>query len=487
MGEQCEQRPPDAASTWVQGPSAAPTDPAPSTPPAAQRKKRLRGPYLVGTALVVVLLIGTGLFLFRGDPLTLGGRYVIAPEAVLADADQALARYVEDRHGVATGDSRCWFELVDADGHEVRGTLACGPVLFTGGDADRTWLHFPVTATADGGDVRLTVAGLPSDPEPAPRPDPRLLHRPDGGSPPDGAAGLEVPAALRAEAGWSTSGPFPDLAFEAPEGPSRLAGPAAAVTVTGLARPAQVGTGDEARRPAEGEQFVAVRYTIDSGEGLSTTPPALSYQVGGADPVPVAPAVVAPGSTVEAVLSIPTDVGAADLVVDDAGVLQRLSLFTGAPGEGNLQVLARTNRRVELDASQQLTGTLSGPGRISAEFPFTVTVARGGLQWFAGVDGKKQPAGPGRALLLLDVSMAIPGQTPSAVPAGALSLTLPDGTVLPAADLNADPRLVLPAFDVPAGFTDGVIGFGGIATFPDAAVADFGAGRLDFPLSIPAD
>jgi hypothetical protein len=445
----------------------------------------------VGTALVVVLLIGAGLFLFRGDPLTLGGRYVTEPEAVLADADEALAVYVEDRHGAATEDSRCWFELVDAGGHEVRGTLACGPVLFTGGDADRTWLHFPVTTTADGGDVRLAVARLPSDPEPERRPDPRLLHRPDGGSPPDGAAGLEVPAALRAEPGWSTGGPFPDLAFEAPDGPSRLAGPAAAVTVTGLARPAQVGTGDDARRPAEGEQFLAVRYTIDPGEGLSTTPPALSYQLGGADPVPVSPALVAPGSTVEAVLSVPTDVQAADLVVDDAGVQQRLSLLTGAPGEGNLQVLARTNRRVELDASQQLTGTLtgtlSGPGRISAEFPFTVTVARGGLQWFAGVDGKRQPAGPGRALLLLDVSMAIPGQTPSAVPVGYLSLTLPDGTVLPAADLHDDPGLVLAAFDVPAGFTDGVIGFGGIATFPDAAVADFGAGRLDFPLSVPAD
>jgi hypothetical protein len=31
-----------------------------------------------------------------------------------------------------------------------------------------------------------------------------------------------------------------------------------------------------------------------------------------------------------------------------------------------------------------------------------------------------------------------------------------------------------------------VIGFAGIATFPDAAVVDFGPGRLDFPISIAA-
>jgi hypothetical protein len=43
-----------------------------------------------------------------------------------------------------------------------------------------------------------------------------------------------------------------------------------------------------------------------------------------------------------------------------------------------------------------------------------------------------------------------------------------------------------PAFDVPAGFTDGVITFAGVATFPDSAVADFGAGRLDFPISLAA-
>jgi hypothetical protein len=484
--EQGDQRPPDLARTWARGPYAAPTGPATWTPPLVQEEKRLRGPWLVGGALVVVLLVGAGLFLFRGDPLTLGGRYVTAPEAVLADADDVFAGYVEERQGVTADDSRCWFELAEDGGHEVRDTLACGPVLFVDGDAERAWLRFPVSASAQGGDVRLSVAALPSDATPSARPDADLLWRPDGGSPPAGTAGIEVPPPSRAAAGWTTTGPFPDLTFQAPEVTARLSGPAAAVTVTGLARTDRVGAGEEARRPAEGEEFLAVRYAIGPGEGLSSAPPALSYQVGGAEPVPVAPELVTPGSTVEVLLSVPAGAEAVDLVVQDAGLRQRLSLLTGAPGEENVRVLARTNRRVELGVTQQLTGTLSSSGRITASAPFSIALDRAALQWFAGADGKRHPADPGDALLLLDVSMGIPDQEPGAVPVEYLSLTLPDGSVLRAGDLDEDPGLVLPAFLVPADFTDGVIGFGGAATFPDGAVADFGAGRLEFPIAFPA-
>jgi len=483
MGEQGGQRPPDLAGTWAHGPYAAPTGPATWTPPLVSKRRRPRGPWLVGGALVVVLLVGAGLFLFRGDPITLGGRYVTEPEAVLADADEVLARYVADRHGAIADDGRCWFELAAADGHEVRDALACGPVLFVDGDAARSWLHFPLTAEADGGDVRLTVAALPADPDPDRLADPGRLLRPDGGSPPEGADVLEVPAPPQADPGWSATGPFPDVSWTAPEGVSRLSGAAAAVTVTGLAQPDRIGAGDDARRAAAGQRLVAVRYTITAGEGTSTTPPTVSYQVSGAEPVPVGPALVAPGSTVEAVVSVPEDAATADLVVVDAGVEQRLSLLTGAPGSGNLQVLARANRTVEVNAAPQLVGTLSAPGRVSAEFPFTVTVARASLQW--AVDGQQQ-TDPSRAFLVLDVSLAIPDQAPGALPVEYLSLALPDGTVVPAVDLAGDPGLVLPAFDVPAGFTTGTLTVAGVATFPDGAVADFGAGRLDVPLAIPA-
>ena len=104
--------------------------------PAGRRPGAPPRPLAGRRGAVVVLLVGAGLFLFRGDPLTLGGRYVTEPADVLADADAALADYVAQRHGAAADSSRCWFELTDPDGHEVRDALLCGPVLFVDGDAD---------------------------------------------------------------------------------------------------------------------------------------------------------------------------------------------------------------------------------------------------------------------------------------------------------------------------------------------------------------
>ena len=486
MGEQDDQRPADLGATWGHGPYAVPTGPATWVPPLVPRKRRPRGPLLTAAALVVVLLVGAALFLFlREDAVVLDGRYVTDPEAVLADADQALAGYVEERQGVAADDSRCWFQRTDGDGDDVEDWLMCGPVLFVDGDTERSWLRFPLAASLDGGDVRLTVADLPADPDPEELTDPGLLRRPDGGTPPSGSGGLEVPEPPRAEPGYTATGPFPGVEFTPPEGPSRLSGPAAAVTVSGLASPDRIGSGDDARRPAEGERFIAVAYTIAGGEGTSSAPPTLTYQVADAAPIALSPALVAPGTTVEAVLSVPEEATTADLVVVDAGVEQRLSLLTGAPGEGNLQVLGRVNRTVDVNAAQQLVATLSAPDRVSAPFPFTVTIGRAALQWFAG-PAARTPADPRRALLVLDASLALPDTAPGAVPVEYLSLVLPDGSVVRAVDLNDDPAFVLPAFDVPADFTTGVVTFQGIATFPDGAVADFGPGRLDFPVTLPA-
>ena len=481
------QHGPDLSSTWAHGPYAAPTGPATWAPPLVRRRKSPVRPLLiVGAALLAALLVVGGLFLFRDDPLTLDDRTVSDPDGVLAEADDALAAYTESRHGATSEDSRCWFELTDAGGDAVRDALVCGPVLFVDGDAARSWLSFPVTAEADGDEVRLTVAPEPADPEPGTRPDADLLHRPDGGDPPEGSGGLEVPGPLRAEPGSAIPGPFEDVAWAPPATAGLLSGPGASIALTGLATPDRVGSGDGARRAAEGERLLAVQYAVGPGEGLTTAAPRVTYVVDDADPVPVEPSLLTPGSTVEAALSVPEDAEVVDLVVDDAGVQQRLSLLTGAPAEGNIQVVTRANRRFDLNASQQLPGTISGPGIVpTPDVPFTITVANGALVWFGGLDGSKRP-GPARAWLVVDATMITPNSAPSSVLPGFLTLTLPDGTVVPADDLNDDPALALLAFDVPATFTDGVLGLTGVATFPDGVVVDFGPGRLDFPIAIPA-
>ncbi|NIH67342.1 hypothetical protein [Modestobacter marinus] len=450
---------------------------------AGRRRPRPVGSIL-SAALLVVLLAGTGLFaLLREDPFTYGGRYVTEPAAVLAAADRVFADHVAARQGVSSADSRCWFQLDDAAGSEVRPDLLCGPALFVDGQDDASWLRFPLTGTPAGGDVRLSVAALPADPAPEPLTDRELLRRPDRTEPPRGTGGLTAPAVPQAEPGHTVVGPFPDVSWRKPAGAARLSGPAAAVTVTGLARPDRVGTGDAARRPADGEEFLAVRYVVEQGEGRSPAAPTLTYQVGGREPVAVPPALTAPGTTVEALLSVPTGTTVADLVVSDAGVEQRLSLLTGAPGPGNLQVLARTSREADVDAVRELTATLSAPGRVSASLPVTIAVRGGRLEWFVR---EARPADPSRALLLLDVTMALPESPPGAVPTGLLSLRLPDGTTLRAQDLDDSPTRVITAFDVPADLTGATVVVAGSATSPDGATVDLGTGRATVPVTVPA-
>ncbi|MGY5884396.1 hypothetical protein [Modestobacter lacusdianchii] len=470
------------------GPAVLPSVDAPDPVPAG-RRRRPRGPVLTLAALVVVLLARAVLFLvlsLREDPIRFGRDFVVDPAVTLAEADRQLAGYVSGRNGVQAEDSRCWFERVGPDSDDVQPTLLCGPVLFVDGDPARSWLRFPLTATPTGGDVRLAVADLPVDPSPGQLADAALLRRPDGGSPPDGSGGLQVPPPARAEPAYTAVGPFPGVTYTAPTGPSRLSGPAAAVTVTGLATPDRIGTGDAARRPAEGERFLAVTYEITAGEGRSATPPVLTYQAEGAAPIAVPAGLVAPGTTVEAVVSVPVDAATADLVVTDAGVEQRLSLLTGAPGEGNLQVLARQNRQLGLASSRQLPGTLSAPGRVSAEFDLTVSVSGGSLQWFAGPDGTDRPAGPDRALLVVGVTLAVPGLQPGALPLGLLSLRLDDGTVLRPVDLDDSADRVLIAFDVPADLTSADLVVSGSVTADGDVTIDLGAGRLTFPVTLPA-
>lgn len=451
--------------------------------PAGCRRPRPIGSVL-SAALLVVLLAGAGLFaLLREDPLTFGGRYVADPGAVLAEADRVFTDHVAQRQGVRSAESRCWFQLQDADGAEVRPALLCGPALFVDGQDDASWLRFPLTGSPAGGDVQLSVAALPADPDPAPLTDRELLRRPDGGQPPRGTGGLTAPAVPQAAPGYTAVGPFPDVSWAEPGGPARLSGPAAAVTVTGLAQPDRVGTGDAALRPADGERFLAVRYLVEQGEGLSPTPPAITYRVGDRAPVAVDPALTSPGTTVEALVSVPADAATADLVVTDAGVEQRLSLRTGAPAPDNLQVLARTSREADVDAVRQLSADLSAPGRVSVSLPLTITVREGRLAWFVG---DERPADPSRALLLIDATMAVAGAPPGAVPPSLLSLRLPDGTVLPALDLDDSPARVLTAFDVPAGFTEGTVVVSGSVTFPNGASVDFGTGQATVPVTVPA-
>ena len=464
-------------------------NPAGGPPPwAVQPSKRSRKkPLLIGGAvLVVLLLVAGGLFFFlRGDDFSYAGRTVVEPQQVIDDAEAKLDSYAEGRGGVTSDDSGCWFRYLDADTSDVQDDLVCGPVLFVDGDPTATYLLFALTPSSGDGDVTFEVAAEPTDPQPQELTDRELLASPDGDTPPDGAGDLEVPQPPPAEAGYTAEGPFDDVELTAPEGPATLSGASARVTITGLAQADRVGTGDDARSPADGEVFRIVEYVVDRGEGYASDAPTLSYVVDGGETVPVDSSVVTPGATVEALVSAPEDADVQLVVVDGADT-QSLSMVDGTPGPDNLQVTTRVNRTADAIPAQQIPGVISAPGRVTTPFTFTVTIQSATLSWFAGTNVTARPSGPDRAWLVIDTDLVADTFSAGEGPSQYFSLTLPDGTVVAAQDIVDDPALVGTAFDVPADFTAGTITFGGVFTYPDTATVDFQPGTLSFPVTVAA-
>jgi hypothetical protein len=260
--------------------------------------------------------------------------------------------------------------------------------------------------------------------------------------------------------------------------------------LTGLATPERFGRGDEARRAAEGEMLIAVELDISPGsEGVAQEVPRFELQVGEAAPRPLPESLRTRVGTAEMVMSVPEDVEVVDLVVTEVDVEQRLSLLTGEPAPGNPSVLRRENRTQTLDASQPLSFTASAPGFLSETFTITPTIWQVDLYWFMGSDGRKHPADPERAYLVvaLDIEWPAPFEPDTALEPPFWTLSLADGTSVPAINVDENPpNFVTIGFEVPGEFTAGTISIGGRHTFPDNITWDFGSNRFDVPIAIPA-
>jgi hypothetical protein len=188
------------------------------------------------------------------------------------------------------------------------------------------------------------------------------------------------------------------------------------------------------------------------------------------------------------VVSVPEDAESADLVVTDAEVTQRLSLLDGTPGDGNLRVLARTNRFQAVGAAHRVAATGRDAGG-SASITGTITVEDVSLQWFLADDPSKRASRPDAALLVLHVTYAWSGVEPAhaGLTPQAFTLALPDGRVVEATNLAADPDSeAIVALEVPASFTTGTLHIGGVDRQPSGLAIDFGANVYDTEISIPA-
>jgi hypothetical protein len=277
------------------------------------------------------------------------------------------------------------------------------------------------------------------------------------------------------------------------------------VAVTGTGEVDEVGTGDAATLPADGEHFVVAEVVVtpvapspvlddvtrgEVAQRGNLPRFAVAVPAGDVDglEIEVDETATAPQTYLVAA-SVPEGGDTVDLVMTADDVEQRVSLLTGAPGPDNNALLARVNRELPAPVPGQAL-TFHGT-EISQEFHRTETVGVAGasLQWVPGA-GDDRTAPPGRAFLhvALDVN--------TANWALGSELRLADGTVVAPMPDVGDPEvlrtLTVPVvvFDVPADLTEATLvlgkdyrweipGGGGLLT------ADFDT-TVEYPLAIPA-
>jgi len=435
---------------------------------------------------VTLALVGGGLYFFlSGADVTYQGRNIVEPEKVLTDAESGLDRIVDERNGATNDETSCYFVAKNADTTDIEDRLVCGPVLFVDGDESQPYLVFPLQASTGDGDATLTVAAEPESPEPAEVANADLLVRPDGASPPEGSGGLAAPEPPRAEEGIFTVVPGGGVELETTPATARIGSPTMSINLLGIGEAERYGQGDDARRPAEGEKFIAFEMASGAGEAGPIGEFAVAVQAGEEDPVPLPEGGLSEEPVIMAI-SVPNDTEDLSLIVTEGALVQKLSLITGEPDPGNIAVWQRTNRAQTLTYTQAFSVRQSQPGFVTADFPVVLTVDRVLLTYFAGPNIDKAPSAPSQALLDLDTVLDIAGSRGQVDPVF-WSLTLPDGAVVPAVDLNDDPTLIEIYFEVPASFTEGTLNFGGVSTDPSGLTFDFLGVVVAIPIAIPAD
>jgi hypothetical protein len=457
------------------------------------RSPRVVGPIgvvtgvLVGAVAIAIVSLGSS-----DEPeLRFKGNTIDQPDKTLSAAEDNLGAIVEARHGATVDETRCYFSLPDTDTSTIADRLRCGPVLFFEGDPAAVYMTFPLvdSPVEDSGAVHLTAADQPSSPDPTPLEPDEVLRRPDGKSPPEDDGDIEVPQPPRAEPGLVEVRSLEDVELAAPETRAIIGTFGVTYGVLGVGQPDTVGHGDDAARPAAGERFIALSLQVGPGESGTVVAPATTIQVDVADPRPLPPEIGTVAGPVGLLISVPEDSEVVDLVVSELGFEQRLSLLPPVqPSTENIAVLGRQSRGQQLDASANLVFTGTAPGYAPANFTLDVTIPRADLMFFTNGDGSQHPADPSRAYLVLQTSyvwdLALGAGPELGLDPTAFSLILPDGTVVPAVNLDAT-GLIRIGFDVPADFTSGTLVVGGAYTDQQGVTYDFGAAQLTTPVEIP--
>ncbi len=432
------------------------------------------------TLVIVVLVVA-----LRGHPPSLywQGEPLEGAGSVLSQAQAEMRGLVAADEGADLSQSRCYFSLPNATGHDIAPYLRCGPVYFPWSQPSAAWLTYRLSAQASGPGVKLALAAAPAAPATQALAKGEVLRRPDGSSPPKAPTGLKIPVVPRLPSGWAgLLGPVPPGLRPAPA--EDLVGDwGAAYRLVGFGKTGWLGrqydpgalrsavappgsaysTTPSSTRPLArlllpppGQVFVLAELAVSPGEAAGAVPrdgqaaaaaagappatdqPVLQVRAGG-----VVAAVPQPAGTGVVTVAAAVPAGATPyLVISDRGLSQALSLADGQLGPGP-SVLARAATDQPLNVTGRLGTT-------------TVRLEDASLVWFAGSDGGTVP--PSYDQAYLQVLATVSPLSQSFLPAGDFSLEEPGGQVAHGVALpDADRQAIAVGFLVPASFSDGTV------------------------------
>jgi hypothetical protein len=426
---------------------------------------------LVAATIAATLAIG-GWMTFQAEhtvSLTFDGNRIAHDSALLGATEHQVSQIVRQRHGAQAADSRCYFTASATQPSEtgsvsIGSRVLCGPVLFVDGDRNSPYLAFDLKPGSVGsGKVQLTVS---SEPEPLPsagaRPGLRLV-RSDGRQAPQGTGGLVAPTPPPAVGDvLTTVSTLPSEITPAPRD-AVMIGQTSGARLVEYGFIQRYGTGDEARVAPPARRLLAFAVTPLSGEA-GADPPALSIRIGGVERGPLV------STSDYVVTAIPDDAQQVDLVLNDNGVKQSLSLLTGKPDPANPALAARANRMAKLNIAKNVTVRVTGATGTAGMTSGTITFGQVALTYFAP-DGS-HASGSDKALLHVMATVRLAGDRQAyGAECELLSVAIPGSKLMKFRNAAADQATqVDDVVEVPATVTSGAITYAGTVSTPGGSI-----------------
>ncbi len=439
---------------------------------SAQAPGKSKRPLIIGLCAVLVLALATVGFLVlkpsSSPAFTFAGKKIANSEAVLTAAQSTTSKLVTTRHGASNADTRCYFARATAPAKgtkksDIDDHVYCGPVLFVDGDKAQTYLSYPISqaGTKDGA-VTLTAATTPTSADPQSAPTGQTLARPDKLAS-KSTSNLAVPAPPPAAPGvFSTTADVSGQTIPAAPTTAVIGSRTGGVDITNLGPITRYGRGDDARSAPTGQKLIAFKTTAGPDEdGILRFPDGtITVSVAGQSHS-------VPRTTSTVVVAVPTSATAADLVVTDAGVTQRLSLLTGTPAATNIAVDRRLHHVGNTGGPKGVTFTISA-GADKVTRTAQASLQASDLRYWVRAGDNRHASSPTTALLFVDLEYSYTEAIKAPFTAAAsygpygfapelLKLRLPDGRVVAAGNYSTDKDKLYILFPVPASFTSGTV------------------------------